>query len=104
MANIVLDIVLIGAFAAFAIRSRRRRRTAPPEMEHGAQQTRIAVSVRRESPAKARTQPVTPPMAPATPVRRPDYLLGGRATGAADRVAATMDMMSGPGLCTPRDG
>jgi hypothetical protein len=33
-----------------------------------------------------------------------DYLLGGRpSAGRPDRSAAMMDMMSGPGICTPRD-
>lgn len=56
-------------------------------------------------PGAPRAKQTTPVSISATQRVTPDdYLLGGRSiAGRPDRTAAIMDMMSGPGVCTPRD-
>ncbi len=96
-------ILLLGFFAFFVVRASGKRRTITPRIVREEEpERRLVTSVRREPPAMARTETAAPVeeemLAP-----RPAYLLGGRSGGGpSDTMSAAMDMMSGPGLLTPR--
>jgi hypothetical protein len=104
--HILIDIVLVGAVAFSAARRIGRRRaitpTSVPEVrpEQGA-----TTSVRREPPETARakqTESATASIQTPTSPGFPQYLLGARRAGeSGDRMAETLEMMSGPGICTP---
>ncbi len=106
MTHILMDIVLLGAFASCAAKLLGKPWTITPRIVPEARPDRqVTTFVRPEPPEPERTKKTAPaPIEAATPVGPPDYLLGGqRAGGAADRTAAMMDMMCGSGVCTPHD-
>jgi hypothetical protein len=97
-------ILMLGVFAFFAMRLLGSRRTITPQIVPEAEPERpMTATIWREPPETDRTnQAAAAPIELATPASPSDYLLGGqRAGGAPDTIAAMMDMMSGPGLCTP---
>jgi hypothetical protein len=104
--NIVIDMVLIGAVAFFVAKQRGKQRAIIPSNgpEIGLEQ-RPEAPARREPPALARagtTAPATASTQIPAPAGSPHYLLGDRRAGARrDRMAETLAMMSGPGICTP---
>jgi hypothetical protein len=60
----------------------------------------------RIEPPQSRPRDQAPPVRsiPPVPTAHPRYLLGSpRRRNANDPTAAMMDMMAGPGICTPRD-
>ena len=93
-------ILILGAFLFFAARVFGRR-TITPQISREAEPERPMTASIWSEPAETEraTQVPTGPAGSAGPS---DYLLGGqRAGGAPDATAAMIDMMSGPGLCTP---
>jgi len=108
MTHFVTDIVLIIALTFLARSHFRKRRSATTRTEPPKRQERSnPAPVRREYPVSRRANAaVTPAPAPApdTSIAPAAYLLGGAVgRGGVDRTAAMMDLMSGPGLCSPRD-
>ena len=96
-------ILIFGALAFFAARLFGKARTISPEaVLEALSERQVATSLRREPSARAGASQAASIESgmPAVPA---SYLLGGSRAGAADSVAAVMDMMSGPGLLTPRD-
>jgi hypothetical protein len=106
MTHFVTDIVLIIGLMFLARSHFRKRRSATTRTELLKRQERSDLApVRREYLVSRRANAaVTPASAPDTSIAPPAYLLG-RAVGrgGVDRTAAMMDLMSGPGLCSPRD-
>lgn len=96
-------ILIFGAFAFFAARLFGGQRTITPRIVRDEPPGRqVTTSVRRAPPATVRLASAAPaPIEAETSAGSPGYLLG--SSGAADTMAAVMDMMSGPGLLTPRD-
>ena len=118
MTGIVIVIILIGAVsgarALFGQRRIRpgfspgqlRERPAAPVPQHRPLQIEWESAPEDAEAPGADPLPDTLPHDPAraaTQTARADYLLGNRPPGgASDRMAALMDMMAGPGICTPR--
>lgn len=97
-------ILALGVFAFFTVRILGSRRTITPQLAQEAEPERpMTATIWREPPETDSSSPATTAwIEPAASARSSDYLLGGRRTGGApDTMAAMMDMMSGPGLCTP---
>lgn len=101
MNNLLIDIVLVG-IVAFAARKRvGRQRVVDPAgplrpTSFVPREPPKAVSVAAPTRAAPTDQTETSPASPA-------YLLSGqRAAGRRDKMAETLAMMSGPGICTPR--
>jgi len=99
--NVLIDIILVG-IVAFAARKRMGgRRVVNPAAP--AERTTFVL---REPPKAASVE--APICAAATnrtetSVALPAYIVSGRRTGGSgDRMAETLAMMSGPGICTPR--
>jgi len=100
--------ILIGIALAILLllgRSRRAARgMAPPERSPDpAVEPAISRTVRPAARRGASSpRPATPEPAP---VGIPGYLIDGHnSAGAEDATTAMMDMMTGPGICTPRGG
>lgn len=99
-------ILFLGALAFFGVRLFGRRRPVAPGTERAAERGRVdaAIMRRRRSATERAAEPVADAIEAGAPGGSRAYLLGGRrAGGAGDCMAEVMDMMSGPGLCTPRD-
>ena len=106
MTHFVTDIVLIIGLTFIARSHFRKRRSATTRTEPLERQQRSdPAPVRREYPVSRHANAlVTPAPAPDTSIVPLTYLLGGAVgRGGVDRTAAMMDLMSGPGLCSPRD-
>ncbi len=107
-------ILILGVFAFFAARLLGGRRAVTPRIaqerivQEALSEPRVATAVRREPLAKVRpargAKAATVPIMAETPAGAPGYILGGRRGGPLDTMAAVMDVMSGPGVCTPRNG
>ncbi len=104
MTNILIAICLLGA-VSFIPKLFGRRRSITPRIEKPRPEPRITIDARRKPEETARVDSAaTAWIDPAASAGLPDYLLSGRhPDGSVDRTAAMMDMMSGPGICTPRD-
>jgi hypothetical protein len=103
----ILIAIILGAFAFQAGKQRGgRRNTGTGVVREAGSDRQVGASVRREPPVARRAKvaaPIEAPIMADTPVSAPTYLLGSRrADGAVDEMAAMMDMMAGPGVCTPR--
>jgi len=100
--HFLIEIVLFGIFAFPAIRLIGRRRTITPKrVPERRPGTPVSASVRRLSlEAERAGEAGAVPAQPAMPTPR-KYLLGSP-TG-RDTTATLLGMMSGPGICTPRD-
>jgi hypothetical protein len=97
-------ILALGIFAFFATRILGSRRTITPQIAREAEPERPMTATIWREPAETdrANQAAIAPIEAGMPTIPSDYLLGGqRADGAPDTMAAMMDMMSGPGLCTP---
>ena len=101
--HFLIEIVLFSLFAVPAIRAVGKRRTitpkAAPERLPG---TPASASLHRVSLDTERTEKAAVPSQPVIPIRHRKYLLGSP-RAERDATAAMLDMMSGPGICTPRD-
>ena len=104
--HILIDVVLVSAVAFLAARRiSGRRAITPTSVPEAGPELRPRTSVRRERPETApakSTASATASIQTPISVGFPHYLLGGQRAGKrGDRMAETMDMMSGPGICTP---
>ena len=106
--HILIDIVLFSIFAVPAIRLIGRRRTITPKRVPEARPERrpgapVSTSTRRVPLETERAEKAAAaPIQPATPIRQRKYLIGSPNAG-RDTMATMLDMMSGPGICAPRD-
>lgn len=96
--NVLIDILLIG-IVAFAASKRIGRQRAPNPAGQN--------SFVPRGPPKVTSVDASTPVAPThrieTATTLPAYILhGDRAGGDGDRMAETLAIMSGPGICTPR--
>jgi|SRR5579859_5311171 len=100
------NMLLLGIFAWWAIqRIGKRRVIAPPPAPN--------VRAKSEQPLSAAERQAFLPRQSATPAAAPisdspsptpaAYLLGSRRIDRTDPTTAMMDMMAGPGLCSPHD-
>jgi hypothetical protein len=105
--HILVDIILVSAVAFWAARQiGRGRAITPTNVPEVMPEQRPMTSVPRVRPETARAIKTASAKASIqTPmsVGFPHYLLDGRRAGErGDRMAETLDMMSGPGICTPK--
>ena len=100
--HFLIEIVLFSLFAVPAIRLIGKRRTITPRAAPERRpSTPVSASLRRVPQDAEHTEKAAGPSQPVTPIRHRKYLLGSP-TG-RDTTATLLDMMSGPGICTPRD-
>jgi hypothetical protein len=104
MAHGLLSIVALGALAYGATRLFGRRRPVAPTSAPELPRVQVAPLSTMRPPRSARPaqEAVTVQQAGGTPDEAQGYLLGGRYDSRHDTMAALLDTMSGPGLCTPR--
>lgn len=96
--NVLIDIVLLGIVAFAASKRIGRHRAVSPAGPNSFVSREQPVAVAVEAPTRA----TAAPRAEAA-MTLPAYILGGeRAVGSGDSMAETLAMMSGPGICTPR--
>jgi hypothetical protein len=122
VAHILIDIVLIGFVAYAATRRKGRPRASTPTARAASRpEPGPHEAVRRAVPETTLTKPTVgkkteaqaaiqaptfrvPTSRAATPTASSHYLLGAQRTdGRRDRMAETLEMMAGPGICTPID-
>jgi hypothetical protein len=101
--HFLIEIVLFSLFAVPAIRLIGKRRTITPRAAPERRpSTPVSASLRRVPQDAEHTEKAAGPSQPVTPIRHRKYLLGSP-RAERDTTAAMLDMMSGPGICTPRD-
>lgn len=104
MVYFLIALFLLGAFVSNKAGLFGKRRITPRAVPEMRPERRVFAPIYDEPPDPDEIEPASP-AADATPVGQPAYLLDGRlARTAPDRMAATMAMMAGPGICTPGDG
>src|SRR3569623_477608 len=104
MAYVVFELFLLGAVTASKAGLFGGRRSITPRAIPERPDRRVFIPLPDEL-ADADDVAATPPAAALVSVGRTSYLLDGqRARAAPDRMTAVMDMMAGPGICTPPDG
>jgi hypothetical protein len=98
-------IVLLGAMAFAALRLLgRRRKAVPVAAPRRVSERTVGQSVRQAPQATRPTQPIIAVAKHVEPAAvHKAYLLSSRRPGRqTDATTALLDVMSGPGLCTPR--
>lgn len=100
----LIDVLLVIMIAFFVVRQKARRQTVTPgpepEIRRDLPSRPSPPATHRGPPRAARATTVPVQRRDPAPARGHSYLLGGRRGGG--RMAATMEVMAGPGICTPR--